>query len=224
MSSETFLKKARKSTITYCVVATVIASLSFYGQYSKYVLGHGRLWGFVDFIDVDVEGNFPNWFSSTGLLVCSFLLWKTACGAKDWRIHWKLLAGIFLYLSIDEEAGIHDRISEPLREMIHPTGFFYFAWVIPAAVLLVLFAVFFFKFWTALPLRIRLWMMAAGVVYVGGAFFMEMLGGELHAIRSSSRITYEFIITIEEYMEMIGIGLMGYACALSYADNSASRS
>ena len=134
----TFTISPARVTRLLSVIVTGLVLASVAGQFANLVLGRDRLLGFVRLFDVDKEGNVPAWYSSAALLIASALL-AVIAGAKRQRrapywIHWSALALIFLYISLDETAEIHELSVLPLRTALRLHGVFYFAWVIPAAV------------------------------------------------------------------------------------------
>jgi hypothetical protein len=67
--------------------------------------------------------------------------------------YWYLLAIIFVFLSIDETAVIHEKLWKPLHLSLETTGLFYYAWVIPYGIVSILIPLFFFKFLRSLSPR-----------------------------------------------------------------------
>lgn len=189
------------------IVCLTLASLAV--NFSAYVLGHGRLFGLVNLFNVDAEANIPTWYASVSLMVCSGLLaaiaqiqsHESATKASDWRT----LAGIFLFLSIDELASLHELLIDPVRDTLGVTGIFYFAWVIPYSVLVVLLGIRFLKFLTHLPAQTRRSFILAGALYVGGALGMEMIDGLYASVYGKANFTYAVMTNIEEFLEMLGI-------------------
>ena len=167
-------------------------------------------------LDLDSEANnLPTWFQSSILLLSSFLLLTIAAvrrniGAGDVRF-WMLLGGVFAYLSLDESISIHEQMTVPLRSVMPAHGVFFFAWVIPA--LLLVGAVFLLcvKTLWSLSVRTRLLMMASGALYMFGAVGMEMVGGSYYEVNIEATkvvdMTYVVFTTIEESFEMAGIVL-----------------
>lgn len=171
--------------------------------------------------DLDYErNNLPTWYQSSTLLFSSFLLAIIALSEKagkngkreknENRRYWAILSIVFLYLSLDESVSIHEQLTLPLRNAFGLEGFFYLSWVIPAAVLLVVFFFAFLKFLQRLPKRIRYSLIAAGAIYIAGAVGMEMVGGNYLYVTGDlpSRVVdfrYVLITTFEEFLEMTGI-------------------
>jgi len=166
---------------------------------------------------VNAEGVIPTMYSTTTLLFCSVLL--TTIGLAERKeghatdsLYWLGLGLVFLFLSMDEAFEIHERFTQPVRTALSTTGLFYFAWVIPYGILLVIFVSVYSRFLWRLPSRTRLLFVIAGGIYVTGAIGFELLGGrhtELHG--DSANLSYIFFSTAEEVFEMGGIVVFVYA-------------
>ncbi len=167
-----------------------------------------------DILSVNSETSIPTFYSAYGLLTCSFLLgfvaYLTKLRQEKFLRHWQLLSLVFLYLSLDEALSFHEKAVEPLREFFGTEGFLYFAWVIPAAILVAVFLVGYLSFLMALPKRIRQLFLIAGGVFVAGAIGMEMVGGKVLSLQLSEA-AYILTSTCEEFLEMLGVIIFLYA-------------
>lgn len=201
-------------------IVIAITLLSFIGKLNLYFLPDypGR-YDIAQIFDVDSENNIPTMYSSLSLLICSILLAIIAYIKKavnnPYTRHWITLSGIFLYLSADEIMTLHERLIKPLRNNFNLGGIFYFAWVIPATILVVIFLLAFSKFILHLPSTIRNLFIIAGSAYVAGALGVEMIGGYYSELSGEEHIVYEIITAIEEGLEMVGVAIFIYAL-LSY--------
>lgn len=186
-----------------------LALMSIIGQVSKYFLGHGSLLGFVRLFYVDLENNVPTWYSSITLLLASLILAAIAYAKKiekdPYRYHWAVLSLLFFFLSIDEDASFHECLIEPLKSLGQVSAFFYYAWVIPGIVLVLLFGLFYLRFLLQLPSRTVFLFFFAGFVYILGAVVVEMISGYQASRYGEKNFTYSLIITLEEILEMGGI-------------------
>jgi hypothetical protein len=196
-------------------VIAVLATLSLLGQYSALVLGHERLLGFVPEFGLDYENNIPTYFTALLLLSAALLAWGTNRLARVQRDpfarHWAVLGGILAYISVDEIASLHERLIPPLRHALGADGIFYFAWVIPGIVLLLLFLIAYARFFWALDGRWKRLFAAAGAIYVAGGLGMELVGGGYASQYGQQTGVYAVISTIEEVLEMGGIAVLIYA-------------
>ena len=167
--------------------------------------------------DLDREANIPTWFSSMLLFSNAILLGLIATAmttSRDrWRLHWVALAIVFVMLSLDEVAAIHEKSIHPLRNALDLSGLFYFAWVVPALILLLVFAMLFSRFLLALPRRTCWLFVLAGTVYLSGAVGAEMIGAAYVSEVGGKNLVYNLITSIEEALEMIG--QVAFFCALA---------
>jgi len=132
-----------------------------------------------------------------------------------YALHWRVLSIIFLYLSVDEAASIHELAIGPLRSALNTSGIFYFAWVIPAAALVLLFVLAYLRFLAHLPGKTRRLFLLAGIIYVSGALGMELVGGYQTDFYGRENMVYALIANTEEFFEMMGVVVFIYAL-LSY--------
>lgn len=214
---------AKKIAIIISVIAVLLVVASLAGQFYKIYGGENEfLLKIVEKFDLDQEiNNVPTWFQSSCLLLCSFLLAITALvrheiKAKDTRF-WGFMAFIFLYLSVDEAVSIHEQATVPLRQLFHTHGILFFAWVIPAVVLVGLLFLWSLKFLRNLPVQTRWLFIIAGVIYISGALGMEMVGAKYYEIfiepinNKIVDLIYILMTTVEESLEMCGMITFAYA-------------
>lgn len=167
--------------------------------------------------NLDSEYNVPTFFSASLLLAAAVLLGLTALLSKkeerggSWWRYWGTLSLLFLCVAIDESIVFHERAIEPLRSALGASGVFYHAWVILALPVLLVLGGVYARFLWALPRRTALLMGAAGLLYVGGAVGMEMVGGWLAEAGGEQQAAYRWATTIEETMEMVGAVVFIYA-------------
>jgi len=180
----------------------------------------------------DSENTIPTWYSSFGLLLCAILLAIIAFAKKQqgatYALHWGGLAGLFLLMSIDEVAQIHDKAGTTLGSALvnfmgfTPSGLFHYTWLVPgiAIVLIVLLA--YLKFLANLPRSTLLLFLLAGGLFVGGAIGTEMVeslfafgveesGNKMWTAPPSTQRTFAAIVATEEFLEMLGVVVFIYA-------------
>lgn len=204
------------------IIAICLAALGFGAEY---VLDHAGddadllvmniMWVF----GVNHEMSIPTWFSACLLLGCAVLLTLIALSKRARRDrfarHWTGLALIFFYLSADEGAALHETLTEPLRAALETTGVLYFAWVIAFLPVVAVVALAYLPFLRHLPVRVRNLFVLAGLLYVGGAIFIESLSANLWYLDAGSSTRYGAVGTLEELAEMLGAVVMLYTL-LSY--------
>lgn len=171
-----------------------------------------------NFFDVTSERNLPTWYSSAALLFCSTMLGiiaKFKSSVDDpFRRQWAVLSVIFLLMSFDEIASIHEKAIKPTREALNVSGFLYFAWVIPAGIRVILLGLYFLRFMTHLDRQTRNLFLISAAVFLSGAILFEMIGASLYEdykSGASSGIAYDKVAEVEEFFEMSGIVIFIYA-------------
>ncbi len=170
----------------------------------------------------DLEANIPTWFSTILLFLCAERAWWVASAARAagdrWHRHWRALSVIFAYLSVDELAQLHEQVVAPLRASLSLDGPLRFAWVVVAVPLVVAFAIVYLRFLIAQPLSTRVAFIVSGIIYVGAAAGMEMIGGLLVTIvGSQENLLYAAVSGVEEGAEMLGAVLFLGALTVALA-------
>jgi len=209
----------RKTLLVLLSIVAFLVLANIAGIVAKFALGQQSLFGLIGLFDLHSERNIPTLFSSLQLTLAGLLLFligskHQASGEK--YIAWIVLAAIFLFLAIDETAVIHERLGDPVRAVINPGGFFYFPWVIPYGIAVLVIFIGFSRFLMQLPKPINTWFLASGSIYVAGAIGSEMLSARHKEMYGSDNVTYALYYTVEETLEMLGIALFIYAL-LKYA-------
>lgn len=156
----------------------------------------------------------PAFFSFLLLLTCAVWLGLAAIherqlGSRWWR-HWAFLAIMFVLMSYDDAAQIHERWIQPVRELLGVDGFFYYAWVIPGIILVAIIFVVYLPFLYHLPRVFAALFLLSGAIFVGGAIGIEMIGGK-YIDEHGRDFTYHMIATAEESCEMLGLWLFIYS-------------
>jgi hypothetical protein len=170
-----------------------------------------RLWAH---FDLNEEPAFPTWFSTMVLMsACACL---SAITVEKRRLvdrfarQWGGLAVIFLLLSIDEVAGIHELLSLTVSHLLHFSHVVNFAWVIPAGLFVLLFFFAYLRFLIHLSPTFRRLFIVSGIIYVFGAAVMEVVGGWVDVKWGIHRV-YILSVTVEEGCEMLGASLFVYS-------------
>lgn len=203
------LKKIVKILV---VVIVILTAMSLAGQIYKYHGGRDRY--LVRFFDLDGEWNLPTFYQSSSLLFCSFMLAIIALGMRrkgsPFYNHWRFLSFIFILLALDETVQLHEQIITPLRNLLHAGGFFYYAWVVPESIFVVVFFIAYLKFLIQLSNKNRWLFMISGGLYVFGALGWELIGGYYAEAFGKTSLTYALLTDAEELFEMIGILIFLY--------------
>jgi len=196
------------------VVTALVSAAGLAAALAYHWLGHDKQLGLRLLLDLDGEGNLPTWWSSFLLLVAAALLGVIAGqhatrGGGDVR-HWAALAAIFLGLSIDETAQIHELVGKHVHRLLATRGTLRFAWVIPGALFVAVVGFTYLRFLGRLPPATRRRVAVAGAVYVGGALGLELL--ESAAVERWGRgAAWAALSTLQEIAEMVGVVLFIHA-------------
>ncbi len=209
---------AKRIALFLGFIAVLLAVQSIAGKHIEAGAGDDApelLTTLVRIFNINREQSLPTWYSASLLLLCALAVGVIAyfkrLNREPYRHHWIALALIFVYLSADEAAGLHEYWTEPLGEALDTTGGLYFAWVIVGAVAVIVFGLAFFRFWLHLEPRTRRLYVLACAVYVGGSIGVEMISANEWYLNDGSTLTYSLIGTIEELMEMLGVVIFFYA-------------
>lgn len=160
---------------------------------------HELPWPLRQIFDVDEEDSFPTWYSAMALLLTSFVLWINASAHRQsgspQRLHWAGLAIGFLFLSIDEIAGMHETLNGEIE----------MSWAIPGGIVALLVGLAYLSFLIKLPRRTAVWFVIGGAVYVGGAVGVELFTEPYLEKDQLDTLAYYLWNALEEGMEMAGV-------------------
>tara|TARA_B100002003_G_scaffold21569_1_gene17811 strand:- start:18 stop:716 length:699 start_codon:yes stop_codon:yes gene_type:complete len=192
------------------VAAILLTLLGTAMEVSYYLLDHKRLLGALRQLSLSEEANIPTWYSAMLLASSAVCLAAIAFvqphGAGHYRRHWFILALIFLYMSLDETAVIHEMAIDPVREAFDLGGALYFAWTLPAALFMAIFLLSYLGFLRHLSPSSRNRFILAGLVYVVGAFGTEFVIGYWWETYGDD-FTNGMLNVTQESMEIVGVSL-----------------
>ena len=164
---------------------------------------------FIQLVDLDQEANIPTLFSSIILLISSMLFYLLsrlpAEQKKNNQRYWFWLGIIFLFLSFDESATIHESIGDFTSKFIHADGFLYYPWIIAYGIILVILSCSFFRFFWRMEKKVFFQFMLSAGIYLGGAIGFDLLGSREISLHGGDTILYCIYYTIEESLEMFGV-------------------
>ncbi len=153
---------------------------------------------------------FRHGITALSLFFCSIILLLIGLVKKNVKdkfyLHWIILSIIFMILSLDDSCQLHEQSIRPLRCFFNSSGIFYFAWAIPAILLLFFLFFSYLKFIKNLPTKTRILFLFSGSIYITGAIGGEFVGGYyLSSCNLEVNLVYKLIANLEEIFEMIGI-------------------
>lgn len=213
-------------------IARILGAVAFFlvfastaGQLTVYLSGHEHVYGLVRLFNVGTELNLPAFFS-TFILVFAALLLAIITVLEKKRMaahvsHWAVLAFGFLLMAVDEAVSLHEMLVAPTRQLLGDgdLGAFYFAWVIPGIIIVLVLALYFLKFLLYLPAKTRFTFLLAAIIYLGGAIGFELIGGRYAELHGSHNLAYNMISTVEESLEMAGVIIFIWALLAYIAGN-----
>jgi hypothetical protein len=172
-----------------------------------------------EFFLLDAEKNLPTMFNFGIILMNVILLGlisnRAFAEGERWRWHWTLLCLIFMFLSYDEAAQVHERFTEIGRQMVGSSGIFRFAWFVPIAPIVLVVGIGFLRFVLNQARGVAVLMVLSGVIFISGTIGFEMVGGAyVNAYDAYGTLPYFIISGVEEVLEMFGMALFGYTLLL----------
>ncbi|QNF34434.1 multidrug transporter [Adhaeribacter swui] len=170
------------------------------------------------FFNVNNEANIPTFYSAFLLLFAALVAYvtfhqaKVSSSIKQAR-PWQVLAGLFVFVALDEIVQIHEFTSNFIRPWLKSdlSGLLYWSWVIPYFLLFLGVAAYLFRFVLNLPAYTRNIIILSGFIYVSGAIGLELLEGHFYKLYSLNHKYNELLYCLEEGMEMIGVTTFIYA-------------
>ncbi|ACN13954.1 multidrug resistance protein (efflux pump/antiporter) [Desulforapulum autotrophicum HRM2] len=203
-----------RKTLTFflCIIVLLLIA-NIMGIIHRILFNHDYLRGLFNLFDFNTEKNIPTLYSSITLIFASIILafityfrWKS----QKTFFSWGVLSFIFLFLSIDEISSIHERLIAPTRRFFDTSAFFYYAWIIPYGIALIIFVVSYIKFLLEVPKSIMMLFLLSGGLFVLGAIGFEMLGGWQAELYGTKGLLYSIFYTCEELLEMLGVAVFIY--------------
>lgn len=209
------VKKIILSLIILALMFSAVTLLADYLKYNvQYELPRAAQVVFKWF-HLSQEKTAATWFGSLLLFLCAGSVAITtalkAAHSEPYHRYWLGLAMVLLAFSVDEIAGIHEAIQEPLKLMFEPVYYLRFTWVVAGIVVVCVLALLFLRFWLHLPSRTRWLFTGAALLYFGGSIGLEMVGANIYYLRNGPSFRYDFVAVWEELAEMLGAILFLYA-------------
>jgi hypothetical protein len=169
---------------------------------------------FINIFFVNSEGNIPTYFNAVILLITSVIAFVIAAAKHaqqdKYRFEWSLLAFVFLYLSIDEAAVIHEQFSKLFKDMPDYGGLVHYKWLYAGVAAIIVLAILFIRFYLHLDKHNKIMFPLATVLYLFGAFGGEVFSGRYASAHGTKNIPYTLMTHGEEFLEHVGIALMIY--------------
>lgn len=179
-----------KTVVRTLIIAVLLITLAgLAARFALYMWDEGKPLQPLRLFDVGEERSIPTWFESMLFLLCSALLAVITVAKRRrgdrYGLHWSVLSVIFLFLSVDEVATIHEATGALLERMVRsitgftPGGAISFFWVVPGAIFVFIVLLAYLRFLTHLPQTTRRMFLFAGALFVLGALGLEMLTAQV---------------------------------------------
>jgi hypothetical protein len=183
-------------------VSLFLIALGAFRQIWVHQFGVGDPRGLITLIDLNFERSIPTWWSTLLLAAASALLALNGAAEANrrWKPYWYALAAVFLYLSLDEAATIHEKLTDVLssyRDVLN------YPWIIPYGIAAAAIAALYVPFVLALPSAVRWRVIFAGCLYLTAVIVLESIGG--YCVVNTHKLCTSIVIVAEESGEIIAI-------------------
>jgi hypothetical protein len=168
-----------------------------------------------DFLSLTTTASLGEWYASVQFLFCAILL--TLIARSDFgdthRWYWAGLAAGFFYLSLDEGAQIHER----LTQLMHTAS-----WLLAGLAVVAVVGLTYLRFLLLLPRRTAMQFAIAGGIFVFGVFGPELIGSFHNGVVGGSGgllcreslncgFSSSVMVALEEGMELLGVTIFANA-------------
>jgi len=214
----------RRVVRIFVITALVFGILSFIGQILRlfpnfYSINSPQEESLLDIFiyqfGVNTEANIATHFNTLILVIVAALFMVITLlkyAKKDrFRLSWLVLSLFVLYLAIDEQAMLHEKLSKIFSSWTNLNGWFEYKWVIPGIAGVIVFAVLYIPFFFHLETKFKILFIVSTVMYFSGALGSEIFSGKYASLHGTKNITYSFMTTIEEMLEFNGVNLLMYS-------------
>lgn len=203
-------------------VAFGVLTVLFYQLQASLDLDTLDPYRFLFLLDAGQEGTIATFYSVFLWRFCSLLLMLIAignhlAGKPDVR-RWAALSSIFVYLSADEAASLHEQLigisrAAVARLNLDSSGLLYHAWVVPVGLAVAVLFVAYIPFLRRLPRETAFWMLFSGALFVGGSLGLEMVGGTIVTFAKENDALRLSVETLEELLEMLALSFFAFTLA-----------
>lgn len=171
-----YLKVSPSKVLILLTILCVVQFLIYVGTVSYYSvapLGFPGELELIQVFDMDNEVSIPTWFSQflfLGVSLLALLIYSAKRFQKEkGATYWLGIVLIFVYLSIDDGAALHENMSSLGWILAGSEGIFYYAWWVPMAIIVLILALLYLRFYLALPGKTQLLLALSFLIFVGGA-------------------------------------------------------
>jgi hypothetical protein len=219
-------ESSRKLPFILAIAGAAIVGVHVCTLIAGYAMGRDTLFGITAMFDLDGERNVPAVFSTCLLLIAAWLLVTIARrqprGVKPRALLWYGLSALFVYLAADEFLEVHERVGNLTAHAVGAKELTYYAWLIPYAVIALVFGILYLRFLTQLDRATRIRFLVSASFYVLGAMGAELIAGVyVHYYHTEQALGYDLLSALEETLEMTGVIWFIRALTLYPQKNSA---
>jgi hypothetical protein len=178
----------------------------------RYASGSAILEILLPLFDINGEANLPAWYSTLLWIIAAYYtLLISRHVSKGMRGQFLLLSALFLFLSFDEAASLHEKIGDIIvvsnGGKLH--GIFHFEWVIAGLIFVALCGLVFIRLLLQLDRLVFLIIGIAAITYLTGALGLEMIQAAAgDGIPLVSNWLTSRLPLAEELFEMLGVAIL----------------
>lgn len=156
--------------------------------------------------DIDGEGSVPAWFGAMLLSASGALFWIAAGTSREPRrvSAWRALSLLFVLLSCDEVASLHETFGFWLAPRIGAEYFNVYTWLLAGIPFVAALGLALRGFLRALPPATRAGMFLAAGLYLGGAIGVELVEAVIDEATHGT-LLFTLVASVEEFLEMAGL-------------------
>ncbi len=166
--------------------------------------------------NMDEEVSVSTWYEQTLFLVIAqafaYIAYLAYKKRQPFKRHWAFLAGLCLYLSMDEGSELHELLIAPVQQVLGISeGLLFFAWIIPVSIALFILAATFATFFFHLPKRTQALFLVGVLVFIAGAIGVETISGSYWESQNFViDYNYRILNAFEEGLEIFGLTIAFY--------------
>jgi len=174
-----------------------------------YIVGDPDKFDFIRMFDLDMERNVPTLFSSLILAMSAFCFYLLSISTEETLAkksrYWLGLSFVFIFLSFDESAKIHEKLGDFTENYIDASGYLHYPWVISYGILVLILGLLYMKFFWKMEKKVFISFMLSAFIFLSGAVGFELLGANESSLHGTNSLMYSILYTIEESLEMFGV-------------------
>ena len=174
-------------------------------------------------LDVGEEQSIPTYFSTLNLLFSSILIYIIYCHeksrARGGTRYWLFLSLLFLSLSFDEFASIHEKFARVYNSLVEKNILYpvleTHGWILFGVAFVLIIGIVLLPFLRSLPKDTLRYFLISGFVFITGAIGFEFIGAMMLKtgfVESPIELAYLLRRIMEEGFEMYGVAM--FNCTL----------